>query len=284
MSGRLVRLQRAVCVILIGFLVALSAAPAGAELRIDITRGNIDPIPIAILPFAGDSAETSHTGRDIAQVVTQDLERSGLFRVLDVRALEGTQPLLDGVPQFADWRPMNAQALVVGRTTRLPDGRLRVEFRLWDVFAEQQLEGLGYNTAPANWRRIAHIIADAIYKRITGEEGYFDTRLVYVAETGPAGRRVKRLALMDQDGANTEYLTDGSSIVLTPRYSPSSQQIAYLRFVDGVPRVFVRDLATRREEMIGNGDGMSFAPSFSADGQKLDILAVDPILNRAKHR
>jgi TolB protein len=269
MSDRLAILRRVAVIAFVGGLLALAAAPAAAELRIDITRGNIEPMPIAILPFVGDTAETSRVGRDIAQVVSQDLERSGLFRPLDVRALEANQPPLDALPQFADWRPMNAQALVIGRTTRLPDGRLRVEFRLWDVFAEQQLEGLGYNAAPASWRRIAHVIADAIYKRLTGEEGYFDTRIVYVAEAGPPNRRIKRLAIMDQDGANHEYLTDGSTIVLTPRFSPSMQQIAYLRFVDGVPRVFIRDLASRRDEMVSGGDGMGFAPSFSADGQRL---------------
>lgn len=268
MTRRLATLRHLIALLVI-LVVGAGERAAVAELRIDITRGTIDPLPIAILPFVGDSPETSRLGRDIGEVVSQDLERSGLFRPLDVRALEALQPPLETVPQFADWRAMNAQALVVGRTARLADGRLRVEFRLWDVFAGQHLEGFAYNTAPTNWRRIAHIIADAIFKRITGEDGYFDTRIAYIAESGPAGRRSKRLAIMDQDGANHEFLSDGSSIVLTPRFSPSLQQIAYLRFVEGVPRLVIRDLATRREEIIAGGEGMNFAPSFSADGQRL---------------
>jgi TolB protein len=274
MTLSLRRVRQTLCLVFIAVTAVVAVAvvgptPAAAQLRIDITRGVVEPIPIAIPAFAGDSAETQRLGRDIASVVSQDLERSGLFRPLDVRALEASQPPLDAVPQFADWRPMNAQALVVGRTTLLPDGRLRVEFRLWDVFAEQQLEGLAYNTEARNWRRIAHIIADAIYRRITGEQGFFDTRIAYVAESGPANRRVKRLAIMDQDGANIEYLTDGSTLVLTPRFSPSGQQLAYLRFVDGTPRLVLRDLATRREEIIGNGEGMTFAGAFSPDGQRI---------------
>ena len=142
------------------------------------------------------------------------------------------------VPRFADWRAINAQALVTGRVTRQPDGRLKAEFRLWDVFAGQQLAGQQYLTTPDNWRRIAHIISDAIYERLTGEKGYFDTRIVFVDETGPKERRVKRLAIMDQDGANVRYLTRGDDLVLTPRFSPSTQEITYMSFGQGEPRVY----------------------------------------------
>ena len=141
------------------------------------------------------------------------------------------------------------------------DGRLKVEFRLWDVFAEQQLAGLAYFTAPTNWRRIAHIIADAIYKRITGEDGYFDTRIVYIAESGPPTKRIKRLAIMDQDGANHRYLTDGSSLVLTPRFSPSLQEITYLSYAGGSPRVLIRDIDSNRQEAVDELSGHDlFAP------------------------
>lgn len=285
--------RRAVLAALVSIVFMLFAASASAQLRVDITRGVVEPIPIAILPFNGDSPEASRIGRDISQVVRADLERSGLFRLVDTRAFESGQPPIDAMPQFVDWRQLNAQALVVGRTANLPDGKLRVEFRLWDVFAEQQMEGVGYTTPASNWRRIAHVIADAIYKRITGEDGYFDTRIVYIAESGPANRRVKRLAIMDQDGANHEFLSDGNSLVLTPRFSPSLQEITFLRFVNGVPRIFVRDLASRREEMIGDFDGLSIAPRFSPDGQRMalsvakdgntDIYTVD-LRNRSSRR
>ena len=141
------------------------------------------------------------------------------------------------MPRFPDWRAINAQALVTGRVTRQADGRLKAEFRLWDVFAGQQLAGQQYFTAPDNWRRIAHIISDAIYERLTGEKGYFDTRVVFVDETGPKDRRVKRLAIMDQDGANVRYLTRGDDLVLTPRFSPTTQEITYMSFGQREPRV-----------------------------------------------
>jgi TolB protein len=266
-------LRLTACLIL---MVAAFARPAQADLRIDITRGVVEPMPIAIVPFDGNNAETARTGRDIAEVVSADLERSGLFRPIDQRAFVQTQVSMETLPRFGDWRLLNAPALVYGRAVMVEDGRLKVEFRLWDVFAEQQMAGLAYFTAPANWRRIAHIIADAIYKRITGEEGYFDTRIVHVAESGPLTKRIKRLAIMDQDGANHRYLTDGSSLVLTPRFSPSLQEITYLSYAGGVPRVFIRDIDSSRQAAVGDFPGMTFSPRFSPDGEKLVLsLAKD---------
>jgi len=168
-----------------------------AELRIDITSGRVEPMPIAIPAFPGGAPNESQAGQDIAGVVSADLERSGLFRPLDARSFIQNVSLTDAQPRFPDWRQINAQALVTGSVKTQGDGRLRVEFRLWDVFAEQQLSGYGYTTTQQNWRRIAHIIADEIYKRITGEEGYFDTRIVYISESGPSEKRTKRLAIMD---------------------------------------------------------------------------------------
>jgi TolB protein len=205
-----------------------SVAPVRAELRIDITSGKVEPMPIALPPLPGSAANESQAGRDIAGVVSADLERSGLFRPLDPRSFIQNISVSDAQPRFPDWRQINAQALVTGSVKTQGDGRLRVEFRLWDIFAEQQLAGFGYTTTQQNWRRIAHIIADEIYKRITGEEGYFDTRIVYVSETGPQDKRIKRLAIMDQDGANNRLLTDGRALVLTPRFSPTAQEITYL--------------------------------------------------------
>jgi TolB protein len=268
--------------ILAGALIAALAtllhagAPARAELRIDITRGKIEPVPIAIPALAGSAANETQAGQDLAGVVSADLERSGLFRPLDPRSFIQNVSVADVQPRFGDWRQINAQALVTGTVKTQGDGRLRVEFRLWDVFAEQQLSGYGYTTTQQNWRRIAHIIADEIYKRITGEEGYFDTRIVYVAESGPPEKRIKRLAIMDQDGANNRFLTDGRALVLTPRFSPTAQEITYLSYGSGAPRVYLFNIDTGQQEVVGDFPGMTFAPRFSPDGNRV-------ILSRAEN-
>ncbi|MED5565538.1 MAG: Tol-Pal system beta propeller repeat protein TolB, partial [Pseudomonadota bacterium] len=208
-------------------------------------------------------------GADIAAVVSDNLERSGLFKPVDKGAFLQKPKSLQVQPRFPDWRVINAQALVNGSVKLQPDGRLRVEFRLWDVFAEAQMTGLAYFTEPNNWRRVAHIISDAIYKRITGERGYFDTRVVYVAESGPLRRRVKRLAIMDQDGSNIRYLTNGEALVLTPRFSPAAQEITYLSYFNNTPRVYLFNIESGRQEILGNFKGMTFAPRFMPDGQSV---------------
>ena len=245
------------------------AAPAEAQLSIDITRGNVDPLPIAIPDFYGEGGDASLTGRNIAGVIAANLERSGLFRPLDPKSFLQSPEQLQAAPRFPDWRAINAQALVSGKTALQADGRLDVEFRLWDVLGAQQMLGFSYKTPPNNWRRIAHIIADEIYKRVTGEQGYFDTRIVYISETGPVTRRVKRLAIMDQDGANHRFLTDGSYLVLTPRFSPTRQEITYLSYARGQPRVFLYNIDTGRQEVLGDFPGMTYAPRFSPDGDKV---------------
>ena len=242
--------------------VLLVAAPVRAELIVDITSGFVEPLPIAVTDFFGDAVEETKVGADIAGVIAANLERSGLFRPIDKGAFIQDPNTLRAGPRFGDWRLINAQALISGSTQVQVDGRLRVEFRLWDVFAETQMTGLAYFTTPANWRRVAHIISDAIYKRLTGEEGYFDTRIVYISESGPQNRRVKRLSIMDQDGANHRFLTDGGSLVLTPRFSPTTQEITYLSYASNAPRVYLFNLNTGQQEVLGDFPGMTFAPHF----------------------
>jgi TolB protein len=258
-------LVAAMCLAVGGAIVS----PAVAELRIDVTQGRVDPLPIAVSDFVGDTPETTATGREIAGVIAANLERSGLFAPIDKAAFIQAADAIGPRPRFGDWRVINAQALVHGATSVQPDGRLRVEFRLWDVFAEQQMVGNAYFTVPTNWRRVAHIISDVIYKRITGEDGYFDTRVVYISESGPPDRRRKRLAIMDQDGANHRYLTDGNELVLTPRFSPTTQEITYLAYYNNRPRVYIFNIDTGQQEVLGDFPGMTFAPRFSPDGQKV---------------
>ena len=251
---------------------------ARAELRIDVTQGRADPMPIAIINFAPRDESLSKTGRDISSVISANLERSGLFLPIDPKAFINAAESPDLRPRFSDWRVLNAQAMVHGAVAIQKDGRLRVEFRLWDVFAEQQMVGNAYFTTPENWRRVAHIISDLIYKRVTGENGYFDTRIVYIAEHGPPNLRVKRLAIMDQDGENHRFLTDGSALVLTPRFSPTTQEITYLAYYDEKPRVYIFNIDTGQQEALGDFPGMTFAPRFSPDGSKVIMsLAKDGV-------
>jgi TolB protein len=252
-----------------GALLGLRPRPAGAVLSIDVTQGNVQPLPIALPDFIAGSPADIEQARAITQIITGDLKRSGLFAPIDPSAFIEKISTIDAVPRFPDWRAINAQGLVTGRITRQGDGRLKAEFRLWDVVGGAQLTGQQYFTSPDNFRRIAHIIADAIYERLTGEKGYFDTRIVFVDETGPKDRRIKRLALMDQDGANVRYLTRGEDLVLTPRFSPTTQEITYMSFGQGDPRVYLLNVETGQREIVGNFPGMTFSPRFSPDGQRV---------------
>jgi TolB protein len=249
--------------------LTLAARRAVAVTRLDITEGNFQPLPIAIPNFFGGADSDNDTAVGVTQIITANLKGSGLFLPIDPAAFLEKLAGVDNVPNFPNWRTISAQALVTGRITRQSDGRLKAEFRLWDVLAGQQLDGKQYFTTPDNWRRIAHIISDAIYERLTGEKGYFDTRVVFVDETGPKDRRVKRLAIMDQDGANVRYLTRGDELVLTPRFSPSTQEITYMAYGQGDPRVYLLNIETGQREIVGNFPGMSFAPRFSPDGQSV---------------
>jgi len=251
------------------FACLFASAPAFAQLHVDVTQGNIQPMPIAIPDFVAPAPGDQTAAANIAGVVRADLDRSGLFKTLDPKSFIDHIKDINTPPQYANWRVINAQGLVTGQAAVQADGRLRVDFRLWDIYGEQQMLGLQYYAAPENWRRIAHLISDAIYQRITGEKGYFDTRIVFISESGPALNRKKRLAIMDEDGANPSFLTDGSYLVLTPRFNPTAQMIAYMSYVSGKPRVYLFDLETGHQQMLGSFPNMTFSPRFSPDGNKV---------------
>ena len=242
-----------------------------APKRVIIPEGDFAPLPIAIPNFVAGTPGDGEVGVSVAQVITNNLKRCGLFAPIDPAAFIEKINDIDKAPQFQNWKTINAQALVTGRMTLQADRRLKAEFRLWDVNTGQQLAGQQYFTSPEYSRRIAHIISDQIYERLTGEKGYFDSRVVFVDETGSKERRVKRLALMDQDGFNVRYLTKGADLVLTPRFSPArdEQLITYMEFGQGDPRVYLYRIETGEREIVGNFPGMSFSPRFSPDGQRV---------------
>jgi len=255
----------------LGVLTGGGARSAFGQKRVIIPEGDFAPLPIAIPNFVAGTPGDGEVGVSVAQVITNNLKRCGLFAPIDPAAFIEKINDIDKAPQFQNWKTINAQALVTGRMTLQADRRLKAEFRLWDVNTGQQLAGQQYFTSPEYSRRIAHIISDQIYERLTGEKGYFDSRVVFVDETGSKERRVKRLALMDQDGFNVRYLTKGADLVLTPRFSPArdEQLITYMEFGQGDPRVYLYRIETGEREIVGNFPGMSFSPRFSPDGQRV---------------
>lgn len=241
-----------------------SVSAVQAQVVIDVNKGVVEPLPIAVTDFQGEGL-----GAEIASIVAADLKRSGLFAPIDKGAFIEKISNPDTAPRFEDWKTINAQALVTGRVGQEGDGRVKAEFRLWDTFAGQQLAGELFYSSQANTRRVAHMIADAIYERLTGEKGYFDTRVAFIDESGPRDKRKKRLAIMDQDGANVRFLSKGTSIALTPRFSPNRQEITYMSYESGQPQVYLLQIETGQRELVGNFPGMTFAPRFSPDGQKV---------------
>jgi TolB protein len=281
--------------VLLAGSASLAALPARAQpVEVDINKGVLQPLPIAVPGFGGADTRTTDIGTQVADVVSNDLERSGFFRPLPPATFPEKGLNVNIQPQLAAWRQVGAQALVNGQTSIDADGRLRVDFRLWDVYNQKQLIGTQFTSTPENWRRVAHKIADAVYKQLTGEDGYFDTRIVFVSESGPRGHRVKRLAIMDQDGANPQILSSGGATILSPRFSSNNQQITYASLTKDAVRVYLFDLETGRRETVGEFEGaMAFAPRFSPDGSHValsverngntDIYVYD-LRSRESHR
>ena len=248
----------------------LAVPPAHAQVEVDINQAAQQPLPIAIPAFSGGGS----MGSDVSRVISANLERSGLFRPLDPATFIEKNLTIAVQPRIDDWKQVGAQALLYGDAHLDPDGRLRVDFRLWDIGSGQQLLGLQFTSTPDNWRRVAHKVSDAVYERLTGEKGYFDTRVVFVAESGPKVDRKKRLAIMDQDGANPSFLTDGAYPVMSPRFSSTSQEITYMQLRPSGSSIYVFNIETGRQETIGTFPGMVFAPRFSPDGKRV-AFSVD---------
>ena len=279
---RLFLFRRLLALVLIAFPLTVQAEP----LRIIIDGGVIEPMPFAVPEFVAENGGAGDFARDISRVVAADLAGTGLFREIPAEAFVARVTSFDAPVVYNDWQVINAQALVTGAVSASGD-QIVVKFRLFDVVSGEQMgEGLQFAGTPASWRRMAHKVADAVYSRITGEGGYFDSRVVYVAESGPKDARQKRLAVMDYDGAGTQYLTDSSSLVLAPRFSPTGDRILFTSYASGFPRIYlmnVGDLSTRAlEEQEGT---MTFAPRFAPDGRTVvfslerggnsDIYTVD---------
>ncbi|MBP5698946.1 MAG: Tol-Pal system protein TolB [Alphaproteobacteria bacterium] len=255
------------------FAICLAwSIPAKAQLNVSINGANQAPIPIAfpsiisdnngIGAFLGFSYATK-----VRDVVLADLERSGLFRIINDRSYIQKFKSIEEQPIFGDWKVINAQALVQSVIMEDNGDELKLRFKLWDIVSQKELMYEVYSSDKKNWRRMAHSMADAIYERLTGDKGYFNTVIAYISESGPASKRVKRLALMDQDGDGHQFLPSGANLVLTPRFSPDMQYIAYLSFVNNKPRVYLYNLRNQRTELLGNFPGMTFAPSFSPDSK-----------------
>jgi len=265
--------------LVLGLLMGAGFATAQDRptIEIDITSGINEPMPIAVPRFIAENGGADRLAIDIAEVIINDLTSTGLFREIPGTAFISGISNFNASPQFEDWRVVNAQALVTGAVSTTTDGRLVVKFRLFDVFAQAPIgDGVQYVGSDAGWRRMAHKVADTIYTRITGESGYFDSRIVYISESGPKDDRRKRLALMDYDGANLRYLTDDNSIVLAPRFSPNNRDVIYTSYVNGLPQVYLMNLDTGRQSpLIEDALNMATAPRFSPDGTNVVLSIIE---------
>ncbi|WP_163846637.1 Tol-Pal system beta propeller repeat protein TolB [Pseudooceanicola aestuarii] len=266
--------------LVIAVLPFAAAVPAMAQtdgpLRIEITEGVIEPLPFAAPAFVAENTAANQMAQDIARVVAEDLSGTGLFREIPRDAFIGSITSFSSPVEYSDWKAINAEALITGAVSMDPSGRLDVKFRVHDVFANQELgDGLQFSGTEAGWRRMAHKVADTVYSRITGEQGYFDSRVVYVSETGPKDERRKRLAIMDYDGYNVQYLTDSASIVLAPRFSPTGDRVLYTSYQTGFPRIYLLDVESVGRNVVDAAGGeMSFAPRFGPNGRTIVYSAT----------
>ncbi|MEM1005654.1 MAG: Tol-Pal system beta propeller repeat protein TolB [Pseudomonadota bacterium] len=253
--------------------LTLLSAPVYAQnqpLRLELDQGIIEPLPFAVPNFIPDGPAAAQYANDISRVVAADLTGTGLFREISSDAFISRVSSFDAPVQFADWKAINAEALVTG-AVNVSGKRLTVRFRVWDVFSGQELgNGLQFAGTTDGWRRMAHKVADQVYSRVTGEGGYFDSRVAFVSESGPKDQRLKRLAIMDYDGANVQYLTDSAAIVLAPRFSPNGDQLLYTSYETGAPRIYILDVGRVQRRELKTQDGtMSFSPRFSPDGRSI---------------
>jgi len=265
-KSKLTRVTLNFCLSLVVFFI--STINGRCALEINVTQGTIAQIPIAITDFAIDNVNDDNL-KNFTDVIRSDLKNCGLFSLINPQAFIQTQDTLQDKPHFSEWRLINADNLVTGKIKQASDGHLRIEFRLFDVVQEIQIEGQALSGLGRDWRRIAHKVADAIYERLTGEKGYFDTKIIYVARQKMGIKRSERLAIMDQDGANNKYITAGDTLVLTPRFSPNLASIAFMDFKTRTPRVYLMNLLNNQKTLMGNFPGMTFAPRFSNDGTRL---------------
>ncbi len=270
------------------FCLILKSSISYSLVEIDITRGNLDPLPISVSPFFADETSKEkikknlnidNLGQEISKVIENNLRKTGLFDTLDNESFLQQPDIAHLKPRFEDWALIKSQVLITGKvTSKIINEKdyIRIEFKLWDVLGAKMVDGFSLTTVPTNWRRVGHKISDKVYERLTGERGYFDTRIIYVAEEGPKTQRVKKLAIMDQDGFNTKYLTLGNELVLTPRFNPTNQMVTYLSYFRNMPRVYLLNIETGKQEVVGDFPGMTFAPRFSPDGKKIIMsLAKD---------
>ena len=255
-------------VVLLAALWGLAAGAQQGPLRLEITEGVIEPLTFAIPTFEAENAAASDLAEQVTRVVASDLSGTGLFRELPATSFIAQRAAFAAPVRFPDWRAINAQAMITGAVA-VTGGQVTVKFRIYDVFSGAELgQGQQFVGTEAGWRRMAHKVADQVYSRITGEAPYFDSRVVFISETGPKGNRRQRVALMDYDGANVQFLTDSSSIVLNPRFSPTGDRILYTSYETGFPQIFVLDVATVGRRSLDIGDGsMGFAPRFAPNGR-----------------
>ena len=281
----------------ITLIMFIAISPAKAQLNVSISGATQAPIPVAFPNIISDNNGVGaflgfSYANKVRDVVIADLDRSGLFRIISERSyIQKFNSLLDD-PIFGDWRILNTQVLVQSSIEEENGDELKLSFKIWDIISQKELLYEVYTANKDNWRRLAHSMADAIYERLTGDKGYFNTIIAYISESGPSSKRVKRLALMDQDGDGHQFLTSGANLVLTPRFSPDMQYIAYLSYINNKPRVYMYNMTTHETELLGNFPGMTFAPRFSPDSKHIllsyakngvtDIYEMDLITRQSK--